>query len=119
MALRYIILAGIFWLGLPTAPLWSWSVEVHRVVNGYAVDLTPGPLGDFLRVHRDTVVALSIDADQRCERDPTEKPNHYIDLEYYGGPSSFTIPYGRGEAEARYGAENMAKWGYYPGAYWM
>ncbi len=80
MALRYIILAGIFWLGLPAAPLWSWSLEVHRVINGYAVDLTPGPLGDFLRLHRDTVMALSIDTDQRCERDFIKEQNHYINL---------------------------------------
>lgn len=114
MALRHLILTAVLWAGLPAAPLWSWGFEVHRVINGYAVDLTPGPLGDFLRLHRDTVVALSIDADQRCERGPTEEPNHYIDLEYYGGPPSFTIPYGRGEAEARYGAGNMAKRGVLP-----
>jgi len=43
MALRHILLAAVLWYGLPAAPLWSWGFDVHRLVNGHAVDLTPGP----------------------------------------------------------------------------
>lgn len=57
MALRHILLAAVLWYGLPAAPLWSWGFDVHRLVNGHAVDLTPGPLGDFLQLHRERIVA--------------------------------------------------------------
>ena len=114
MALRHILLAAVLWYGPTATPLWSWDLDVHRLVNGHAVDLTPGPLGDFLRLHRERIVALSIDADHRREHDPSEAPNHYIEFEYYGGLPYFSVPYDRGEAEARFGAENMAKWGVLP-----
>lgn len=114
MALRHIILAAVLWLGLPAAPLWSWGADVHRLINGQAVDLTPGPLGAYLQQQRNWLVALSTDPDQRREYDMAEKPNHYIDFEYFGEPPYTTIPHDRREAEEKYGAENLLEWGLLP-----
>ncbi len=58
MALRHFILTAVLWAGLPAAPLWSWGSEVHRLINGQAVDLTPGPLGAYLQQQRNWLVAL-------------------------------------------------------------
>ena len=114
MALRHFILTAVLWAGLPAAPLWGWGGEVHRLINGQAVDLTPGPLGAYLQQQRNWLVALSTDPDQRREYDMAEKPNHYIDFEYFGEPPYTAIPHDRREAEKKYGAENLTRWGVLP-----
>ncbi|UCH62349.1 MAG: hypothetical protein JSU77_11150 [Fidelibacterota bacterium] len=114
MALRHLILAAVLWAGIPAAPLWSWGFEVHRLINGQAVDLTPGPLGTFLQQRRNWIVALSTDPDQRREYDKAEEPNHYIDLEYFSEPPYTSIPHDRREADEKYGTENLAQWGILP-----
>jgi hypothetical protein len=114
MMLRHVILATVLWVGLPAAPSWGWGIEVHKLINGHAMDLTHPPLGDFLRQHRERIVELSVDADTRKEKDPSEGSRHYIDFEYYGGSPYSSIPYHRGEAEVLYGYENMAQWGTLP-----
>lgn len=112
--LRHIILATVLWVGLPAAFSWGWGDEVHKLINGHATDLTHPPLGDFLRQHRDRIVELSTDADDRKESDPDEDSRHYIDFEYYGGAPHSSIPYHRGEAEVLYNYDNMAQWGTLP-----
>ncbi|UCD37897.1 MAG: hypothetical protein JSW54_13930 [Fidelibacterota bacterium] len=114
MVLRNILLVAVLWACLPTTPAWGWGEEAHRLISGYAVDLTRGSLGEFLRLHRQRIVDLSIDADQRRNHSQTEGPNHYIDLEYYGNPPGSEIPFSRQEAVAQYGEDNMAKWGVLP-----
>ncbi len=58
MALLHLILAAVLWSGLLVAPLWSWGFEVHRLINGQAADLTPGPLGAYLQQQRNWLAAL-------------------------------------------------------------
>jgi len=114
VALRHILLAGVLWLGLPAAPLWSWGSEVHRLVNGQAAEITPGPLGSYLRQQRQWLVALSTAPDHRREFDRHEGPNHYIDFEYFGDPPYRSIPHDYREAEEKYSADSLAKWGVLP-----
>ena len=114
MVLRHAISAVILVGSLPSTLLWGWGYEAHKLVNGYAVDGTSGPLGDYFRANRGQIVALSIDADERKDKDRSEGHRHYVDLEYYGEPSGKSIPFDRGKAEARYGAENMVEWGTLP-----
>ncbi len=114
MGLSRTILAALLAWALPPGALSGWGYEAHRWVNGYAVVITGGVLGEFLQAHRDELVALAIDADERKSDDPAEGQRHYIDLEYYGTPPGGSIPYDRAEAEARYTAENMASWGTLP-----
>ena len=114
MGLSKIILVALLAWGLSPRALSGWGYEAHKRVNGYAVDITGGVLGEFLQAHREELVALSIDADERKADDPSEGHKHFIDLEYYGTPPAGSIPYDRAEAEARFTAENMVSWGTLP-----
>ena len=99
---------------LPVTALQGWGFQAHREVNGRAVDLLPGPLGDYFRRQSHWLVALSNDPDQRREFLPAEGSNHYIDLEYYDAPPMAPIPHDRQAAEEKFGRDNLPKWGTLP-----
>ncbi|MCH8959306.1 MAG: hypothetical protein IH835_07640 [Proteobacteria bacterium] len=81
------------------------------MVNGHAVDITPGPLGEYLRAHRKEIVAWAVAADDRKTEDPAERHKHYIDFELFEDPPTPAIPLDRSMAEARYTAAGMVKGG--------
>ena len=109
--MKRIIQGALILWGLPVAIVWGWGYDAHRLVNGHAVDITPGPLGDFLRAHREGIVALAVEADERKSNDPTERYKHYVDFELFENPPTAAIPLDRGMAEARYTVEGMTKGG--------
>ncbi|MCK4579150.1 MAG: hypothetical protein KAU50_10195 [Candidatus Marinimicrobia bacterium] len=98
----------------PLGPLKSWGFQAHRDINGRAVDLLSGPLGDFFQAHRPWLVALSTDPDQRRNYTPDEGPRHYIDLEYYGVASFTALSFDNKVAEERFGRDKLKEWGYLP-----
>ncbi len=101
-------------VALPVTALRGWGFQAHREVNGRAVDLLLGPLGDYFQRHRHWLVALSTDPDQRRQFLPAEAPNHYIDLEYYDAPPLDSIPRERKAAEEKFGRDNLPEWGTLP-----
>ena len=110
MLKRSIPCAVLLW-ALPATILWGWGNAAHKLVNGHAVDITPGPWGDYLRAHRKEIVAWAVAADERKTEDPTERHRHYTDFELFADPPTPAIPLDRSMAEARYTADGMAKGG--------
>ncbi len=112
--LPYTTIIGGALVCLALVPLHGWGYQAHREVNGRAVDLLSGPLGEYFQQQRHWLVALSTDPDQRRQFLSTEGPNHYIDLEYYDAPPISVIPIHRQAAEEKFGREKLPEWGTLP-----
>ncbi|MFC1619013.1 S1/P1 nuclease [Candidatus Neomarinimicrobiota bacterium] len=112
--LRIVFLVALLWFNPLVTPLWGWGSKVHRLINDQAVGLLPDSVGAYFQHHRDWIVALSTDADQRRRYDRSGAPYHYIDLEYYGEFPYADIPADRQAAVEKYGAENLEAWGSLP-----
>ncbi len=109
--LKRSIPCAVLLCALSATILWGWGGDAHKLVNGHAVDITPGPWGDYLRAHRREIVAGAVAADERKSKDRTERYKHYTDFELFEDPPTSAIPLDRSMAEARYTAAGMAKGG--------
>ena len=107
-----LLVAGLS--GPVASPLWGWGFPAHQRINGRAVELLPGPLGEYFLAHRNWLVSLSVDADHRKSYSPEERTSHYIDFEYYGSGPYDSLPHQRRDAEEAFGRENLPKWGTLP-----
>jgi hypothetical protein len=112
--LRIVFLVALLWFNPLATPLWGWGSKVHRLINDQAVDLLPDSVGAYFQHHRNWIVALSTDADQRRQYDRSGASYHYIDLEYYGEFPFADIPADRQTAVEKFGADNLEAWGSLP-----
>ncbi|MCH8327011.1 MAG: hypothetical protein IID15_00620 [Candidatus Marinimicrobia bacterium] len=112
LLLIMLVVAGL--LGPAASLLQGWGFPAHQRINGRAVELLPGPLGEYFTAHRNWLVALATDADRRKSYSPEESPSHYIDFEYYGSGPYDALPHNRRDAEEQFGKENLPKWGTLP-----
>ncbi len=56
-----IFVAGL--LILLSSSLFGWGFKAHKLINRKAVELLPGQLGEFYKVHIDYISEHSIDPD--------------------------------------------------------
>jgi len=62
--------------------VYSWGDKGHRLITEKSFAFLPADMQKFINL-RDSVVYHCTDPDKRKDRDRTEGPKHYIDLDYY------------------------------------
>lgn len=92
----------------------SWGFLMHRSINQLAVYPLPQPLRSFMWANMEYLVKESVRPDQRRNKDSTEAPKHFIDLEAYGPEAANKMPLLWKDAVARYGKDSLFEWGYVP-----
>jgi hypothetical protein len=74
----------------------------------------PAPIADFFRANVEELIDHSIDADDRRRVDPSEAPQHYIDLDRYGSYPFDELPRNFDEALQKFGYERLKENGLVP-----
>ncbi len=92
----------------------SWGFLVHRTVNQLAIYGLPKKMRPLFFSEKDYLVYNAPRPDQRRSTDSTEGNKHFMDMEYYGDNPFAAIPRNRQEAEAKYGADTLFKYGTLP-----
>lgn len=93
---------------------FQWGFWAHRQIHRQAVYLMPLPVADFFRANVQEFVDRSTDADTRRRIDPTEAPQHYIDLDRYGTYPFGELPHNYDEALKKFGYERLKENGLVP-----
>ncbi len=97
-----------------SAPSFGWGVVGHRFANGLAVDSLPAALRAFYAPNRAWIVAHSSDPDLWRNRDRSEAPHHFIDLDFWGRDAAKTFPADYWTACGLYGKAAVDKNGTVP-----
>ncbi|THU41003.1 hypothetical protein FAM09_02495 [Niastella caeni] len=92
----------------------SWGFLVHRTIHQLAIYELPPAMRYFFHRNMNEVVKNSVRPDQRRNKDKTEAPKHYIDLELYGDSAAWKMPLRWAEAVKKYGKDSLAQCGYLP-----
>ena len=101
-----VVLALIAVLAL-SARAEAWGFPAHRVVNRTAIATLPEPLASLFRGNADYLAEHAIDPDLwRTAGAPGEDPNHFFDLDAFGGDH---IAHVEAEFLAREGASAAGK----------
>ena len=88
---------------LRPATTGAWGFWSHRQIHQHAIRSLPEGMTPFFTAHADTLMAWSVDPDQRRFSDSTEGPKHYIDIDRYGARPFAALPRSRAEANRLYG----------------
>jgi len=92
----------------------SWGFLVHRTVNQLAIYGLPKKMRPLFFSEKAYLVYNAPRPDQRRSTDSTEGNKHFMDMEYYGDNPFAAIPHNRKEAETKYGADTLYKYGTLP-----
>jgi hypothetical protein len=98
---------------LPTTAR-AWGVAGHRYANGLAVDGLPAELKPFYSANRAWIVEHSSDPDRWRNRNRTEAPFHFIDLDTWGTEAAENYPEDYWIACGIYGKDAIDKNGTVP-----
>jgi S1/P1 Nuclease len=67
---------------IPLSFIYSWGEKGHALINKKAVEILPAEMNSF-KVWKDYLSQHASDADYRKEKDKSEGPRHYIDIDFY------------------------------------
>lgn len=114
--------AAVIALALFFTPVtvFTWGLDVHRLITGRAVDALPTGLRPYFVARRAFIVEHSVDPDMwrvvglKTDRGE-EDPNHFLDIDGLDDPRPFrNVPREWDAYVARYGAERANKMGRLP-----
>jgi hypothetical protein len=98
-ALLAVVLPALLAAPLPAR---AWGGTAHRLIHGRAVDaLPPGPLRAVFGANRAWLAEHSVDPDLR--RSGSADPDHFLDLDSFGGYPFPDLPRVEAEHLARHG----------------
>jgi len=92
----------------------GWGVLVHKTDHQLAVYELPVKMQRFFYKNMQYITDSSIRPDIRRNKDSTEGPKHFIDLEKYGDSAAWKMPMAWNEAVAKYSKDTLLKYGYVP-----
>jgi hypothetical protein len=67
---------------LPVSVILGWGAEGHKLISNKAMTLLPAEMGSFIK-WQDYITVHSVDPDLRRDRDKSEAPKHFIDIDFY------------------------------------
>lgn len=79
---KYFTLVTILLSILLINNVYSWGDKGHRLIAEKSFDFLPEEMNKFLQLN-DEIIKHCIDPDYRKEKDRTEGPKHYIDIDFY------------------------------------
>ncbi len=105
------LLAAGLCLSLVPVPAQAWGFTGHRLVNRKALETLPAPLRELFLGNAAYLVEHSVDPDlKRAAGDDAEEPNHFLDMDAWGGAPPFAdIPRDEAAHLAKRGAEARDK----------
>jgi hypothetical protein len=83
--------------------LFGWGFWAHREIHRYAIRSLPKEMRPFFDHLADTIIARSVEPDQRRFRDPNEAFHHYLDLDRYGAFPFANLPRSYEQAVEKFG----------------
>ena len=66
----------------PVSVILSWGGEGHKLINKKAMTLLPEEMNSFIQ-WQDYITIHSVDPDTRKDKDKSEGPKHFIDIDFY------------------------------------
>ncbi|HEX2610248.1 MAG TPA: S1/P1 nuclease [Gemmatimonadales bacterium] len=91
-----------------------WGDEGHRTTNQMAISALPDEIREFYSLYLDTLVEHAMDADNAKEKDPGERPRHFIDIDLYGAFPFDELPEEYEEAVKKFGEQTVIGRGIVP-----
>lgn len=114
MSIRRIL---IVLLGICTVILLSsWGFYAHYRINRLAVFILPKAMAGFYKANISFITEHAISADKRRYVDSTEAPHHFLNADHYGKKPFALIPRRWRDAEKKYSADTLNKYGTVPWA---
>jgi len=92
----------------------SWGFFAHKRINRIAVFTLPRAMAGFYEANIDFIAEHAVDPDKKRYVDSGEGPKHFIDIDHYGKNPFAKIPERWAEAERRYSADSLDKYGTVP-----
>lgn len=94
----------------------SWGFFAHKRINRVAVFTLPKGMAYFYEANIDYITQHAVDPDKRRYVDSLEAPRHFFDADHYGKHPFERMPQRWKEAERRYSADSLDKYGTLPWA---
>lgn len=104
----------VFILLILTLTCSSWGFLMHKTINQLAVYKLPKAMQPFFYKHIDSLVYNSVRPDVRRNKDSTEGPKHFIDLEKFGEEAAYAMPLRWEDAVIKYSKDSLLIYGYVP-----
>lgn len=92
----------------------SWGFFAHQRINRIAVFTLPKGMIGFYKANIDFITEHAVDPDKKRYVDSTEAHKHFLDADHYGKKPFEKIPERWAEAERRYSADSLDKYGTVP-----
>lgn len=96
--------------------LSSWGYHAHQRINRLAIFILPKAMTGFYRANIGFITEHAISPDKRRYVDSTEAPKHFLDADHYGKKPFINIPRRWRDAEKKYSADTLNKYGTVPWA---
>jgi hypothetical protein len=90
----------------------GWGFRSHRNIHRAAVSAMPEEIKYFFANHSEFLIEESVRPDTRRSDDPTEGPNHYVNLDRFGEYPFEDFPLSYDAAIAQYGEETLESYGF-------
>jgi hypothetical protein len=94
---------------------FAWGKEGHKLINSKAIEFLPEEM-NLMKSWKDYVSEHAPDPDTRKDSDSTERPKHYIDIDYYQEFLNGKMIEDKNQLISIYGEETITKMGLLPWA---
>ncbi|MDX2127535.1 MAG: zinc dependent phospholipase C family protein [Chloroherpetonaceae bacterium] len=88
--------------------------QIHRLAINRLENVMPASAFNFFRKHEKFLIEHAVDPDDRRRIDPTEGPQHYIDLDRFGKFPFPDLPVRWEDAKQKYGEDSLRANGLVP-----
>lgn len=109
------LLLYILIIFLPVTLTYSWGGEGHKLISKKAMTLLPDEMSSFNQ-WQSYITEHSVDPDKRRDRDKTEDPKHFIDIDFYPEFLKGKMIEDKKELVSEYGDTTVTKMGLLPWA---
>ena len=93
---------------------WAWGNNAQRLIVNHAVDTLPFELRPFFEANRNYLIQHVNDPLNLLDKHPTERQNHFIELDRYGKFPFEALPRNYKAALAKYGKTKIEATGLLP-----
>jgi len=106
---------SLFLVVLFCTSTFPWGKKAHKLINQKGIELLPDEVS-IMRSWKDYIGDHASDPDIRKDKDTTEGPKHFIDIDYYPEFLNGKMIQDKDELIALYGGETVTKMGLLPWA---
>jgi len=91
--------------------VYGWGFRSHRNMHEVAIEGMPLPVRAFFEKYNEFLIEESVAPDVRRRDDPTEGPNHYVNLDRFGEYPFDDFPVLYEDAIAKFDADTLFSYG--------